>query len=124
MMRRATWAAVATAGLLIVARFAAYVSTDSVSVLSTLLDSMLDAAASMVNLLAVRTALQPPDREHRFGHGKAEPLAGLGQSAFIAGSALFLLFEGGNRLINPQPVQPGARGIAVMVFSVAVTALL
>ena len=55
MMRRATWAAVATAGLLIVAKFAAYVSTDSVSVLSTLLDSMLDAAASMVNLVAVRT---------------------------------------------------------------------
>ena len=85
MMRRATWAAVATAGLLIVAKFAAYVSTDSVSVLSTLLDSMLDAAASMVNLIAVRTALQPADREHRFGHGKAEPLAGLGQSTFIAG---------------------------------------
>ena len=124
MMRRATWAAVATAGLLIVAKFAAYVSTDSVSVLSTLLDSMLDAAASMVNLVAVRTALQPADREHRFGHGKAEPLAGLGQSTFIAGSALFLLFEVGNRLINPQPVERGAVGIAVMVLSIVVTVVL
>jgi ferrous-iron efflux pump FieF len=124
MMRRATWAAVATAGLLIVAKFAAYVSTDSVSVLSTLLDSMLDAAASMVNLVAVRTALQPADREHRFGHGKAEPLAGLGQSTFIAGSALFLLFEVGNRLINPQPVERSAVGIAVMVFSIVVTIVL
>ena len=121
LMRRATWAAVATAGVLIVAKFAAYVSTDSVSVLSTLLDSMLDAAASMVNLVAVRTALQPADREHRFGHGKAEPLAGLGQSTFIAGSALFLLFEVGNRLINPQPVERGTIGIAVMVFSIVVT---
>src|SRR2546423_2554787 len=106
MMRRATWAAVATAGLLIVARFAAYVSTDSVSVLSTLLDSVLDAAASMVNLLAVRTALQPPDREHRFGHGKAEPLAGLGPSALIACSALLPLFQAGHRLLKPQPIQP------------------
>ena len=124
MMRRATYAAVATAGVLIVAKFAAYVSTDSVSVLSTLLDSLLDAAASMVNLVAVRTALQPADREHRFGHGKAEPLAGLGQSAFIAGSALFLLFEVGNRLINPQPIERSAVGIAVMAGSIVVTVFL
>ncbi len=75
----------------------------------------------MVNLIAVRTALQPADREHRFGHGKAEPLAGLGQSTFIAGSALFLLFEVGNRLINPQPIERSAVGIAVMVFSIVVT---
>ena len=67
--------------------------TDSVSLLSTLLNSLLDAAASLVNLVAVRTALTPADAEHRFGHGKAEPLAALGQSAFIAGSALFLLVE-------------------------------
>ena len=121
MMKRATYAAVATALVLIVAKFVAYVSTDSVSVLSTLLDSLLDAAASMVNLVAVRTALQPPDREHRFGHGKAEPLAGLGQAAFIAGSALFLLFEVGNRLVNPQPIERSGVGIAVMAGSIVVT---
>src|SRR3546814_7367386 len=62
------------------------------------------SAASVVNLFAVRTALTPADREHRFGHGKAEPLAALGQATFITGSAIFLLFETGNRLVNPQPV--------------------
>jgi ferrous-iron efflux pump FieF len=124
LMRRATYAAVATATLLIVAKFAAYVVTGSVSVLSTLLDSLLDVAASLINLIAVRTALLPADREHRFGHGKAEPLAGLGQSTFIAGSALFLLFEVGSRLIHPQPVENSAVGIAVMVISIVVTLLL
>ena len=124
MMQRATYAAVATALVLIVAKFIAYVSTDSVSVLSTLLDSLLDAAASMVNLIAVRTALQPADREHRFGHGKAEPLAGLGQSAFVAGSAIFLLFEVGNRLVNPQPIERSAVGIVVMAGSIVVTVFL
>jgi cation diffusion facilitator family transporter len=98
--------------------------TDSVSLLSTLLDSLLDAAASLVNLVAVRTALTPADAEHRFGHGKAEPLAALGQSAFIAGSALFLLVEAGNRVVNPSPIQNSGIGLAVMVFSIAATFLL
>ena len=61
--------------------------------LSSLIDSLLDGAASLANLIAVRQALVPPDREHRFGHGKAEPLASLGQAAFIAGSAVLLLIE-------------------------------
>src|SRR5262245_66272073 len=82
LMRWATYASVATALVLITAKVVAYVLTDSVSLLSTLLDSLLDAAASVVNLLAVRHALTPADREHRFGHGQAEPLAALGQSAY------------------------------------------
>src|SRR5262245_5172108 len=82
LMRWATYASVATALVLIAAKVVAYVLTDSVSLLSTLLDSLLDAAASVVNLLAVRHALTPADREHRFGHGQAEPLAALGQSAY------------------------------------------
>ena len=83
ILKRATYASVAVALMLIAVKFGAYLLTGSVSLLSTLLDSLLDAAASVVNLIAVRQALVPPDREHRFGHGKAEPLAALGQSAFI-----------------------------------------
>ena len=89
-MKRATYASVAVATLLIGAKLVAWLMTGSVSVLSSLLDSLLDIAASIVNLIAVRHAVTPADREHRFGHGKAEPLAGLVQSAFIAGSAAFL----------------------------------
>lgn len=121
LVRLATYASVAAASLLIVVKLAAWVATDSVAILSTLIDSVLDAAASLVNLLAVRHALQPADHEHRFGHGKAEPLAGLGQAAFIAGSGLFLVIESTGRLATPQPVQHGWIGIAVMVFSIAVT---
>jgi ferrous-iron efflux pump FieF len=124
LMRLATYASVATASVLIVAKIVAYLLTDSVSMLSTLLDSVLDAAASLVNLVAVRHALTPADREHRFGHGKAEALAGLGQSAFIAGSAMFLLFEASHRLVTPQPVENGMVGVGVMLFSMVVTVLL
>ena len=75
LMRRASRAAVAVASVLVAAKTIAWLMTDSVAVLSSLVDSLLDVVASGVNLLAVRQALMPADREHRFGHGKAEPLA-------------------------------------------------
>jgi ferrous-iron efflux pump FieF len=124
LMRLATYASVLVASLLILAKLAAWLATGSVSMLSTLLDSVLDVAASLVNLFAVRHALTPADREHRFGHGKAEPLAALGQSTFVAGSAVLLVVEVARRLWRPQAVENGEIGIIVMIASIAVTAVL
>jgi len=121
LRRLATYASVSVAGLLIAAKFAAWLETGSVALLSSLVDSLLDAVASLVNLVAVRHAMSPADREHRFGHGKAEPLAVLGQSAFIIGSAMLLLAEAVRRLIWPVPVENPPAGIAVMVLSIVVT---
>jgi ferrous-iron efflux pump FieF len=121
LMKRATYAAVAVATLLIAAKIVAWLLTGSVSVLSSLLDSLLDICASLLNLVAVRHAVTPADREHRFGHGKAEPLAGLGQSAFIAGSAAFLFIEVLHRAFSAEPVENSTIGIAVMVFSIVIT---
>jgi len=124
LMRLAAGAAVAVATTLIVAKVAAWLVTDSVAVLSSLLDSLLDAAASLINLFAIRHALTPADDEHRFGHGKAEPLAGLAQSAFICGSALILLMEAIHRLGAPQTVQRPEIGIAVSVLAIVLSMLL
>jgi ferrous-iron efflux pump FieF len=121
LRRLATYASVAVATVLIAVKFAAWLETGSVAVLSSLVDSLLDIVASLVNLVAVRHAMSPADREHRFGHGKAEPLAVLGQSAFITGSAMLLLAEAVRRLFWPAPVANSAAGIAVMIFSIAVT---
>ena len=124
LMVAATYASVSVAAILICAKLGAWLFTDSVSLLSSLVDSLLDAAASLVNLFAVRSALQPADREHRFGHGKAESLAGQGQAAFIAGSGVFLLLESVERLITPSAVDHGLIGIAVMAFSILLTLVL
>src|SRR5947208_12632064 len=121
LRRLATYASVTVAALLISVKFAAWLETGSVALLSSLVDSLLDAAASLVTLVAVRHAMTPADREHRFGHGKAEPLAVLGQSAFITGSAILLLAEAIRRLILPVPVENAPAGIAVMIFSIVVT---
>ncbi len=124
LMRLATYASVSVAAFLIVIKLAAWLVTDSVSVLSSLVDSILDSIASLINLLAVRHALLPADREHRFGHGKAESIAGLGQAAFIAGSAAFLIFESVRRFITPQEISHGTVGIGVMAVSIVLTFLL
>lgn len=124
LMRWATYAAVGMAGSLVAVKFVAYLMTDSVSLLSTLIDSLLDVGASLVNLFAVRHALQPADDEHRFGHGKAESLAGLAQAAFISGSAVFLLLQAGERLYNPTPIQNTTVGYAVMVLAIVATGAL
>lgn len=124
LMRRATYASVSVAVFLIAIKFVAWLLSDSVAMLATLVDSMLDAAASLVNLFAVRQALTPADREHRFGHGKAEPLAGLIQSAFIAGSALFLFVEVGRRIAGPREIQEGGIALVVMGISIVMTVAL
>lgn len=124
LKRAATYASVSVALVLIGAKTVAWLMTGSVSMLSTMVDSLLDLAASAVNLIAVRQALVPADREHRFGHGKAEPVAGLVQGAFVCGSAAFLLFEAGERLYNPVAIANSTVGFAVMGFSIVVTAAL
>jgi ferrous-iron efflux pump FieF len=121
---RATYASVVVSTVLIAIKFAAWLATGSVAMLSSLVDSLLDVAASVVNLFAVRQAVEPPDREHRFGHGKAEPLAAFGQAGFLAGGALLLMFEAVNRVISPAPVMRADLGIVVIVVAILLDGVL
>ncbi|HHQ4659445.1 TPA: cation diffusion facilitator family transporter, partial [Aeromonas hydrophila] len=100
----ASMAAVTTATLLITGKLIAWLMTDSSSLLASLTDSFMDVSASIINLLAIRYALSPADDEHRFGHGKAESLAGLIQAAFISGSALLLVMHGISSLLKQAPL--------------------
>ena len=124
LRRMATYASVAVGATLAVAKLAAWLVTGSVTVLSSLLDSLVDVAASVIILVSVHHALRPPDRSHRFGHGKAEPLGALAQAAFIAGSGLFVVFQAIDRLIDPEPLTATAVGIAVMLLSIVATTAL
>ncbi|MDQ6982613.1 MAG: cation diffusion facilitator family transporter [Mariprofundus sp.] len=121
LMRMATYASTSVAITLILIKTVAWIMSDSLSLLATLIDSCLDALASLINLLAVRHALTPADKQHRFGHGKAEALAGLGQATFITGSALFLVLESGSHLWHPIPISSMPVGVAVMIISMLAT---
>ena len=120
-VRFATYASVSVAIFLIGLKLFAWWMTGSVSLQASLIDSLLDAFASLINVFAVHHALKPADREHRFGHGKLESLAGLGQSIFIGGSAMWLLHEAWDRLAIPQVIEAPDFGIFVMTIAIIVT---
>lgn len=98
--------------------------TDSMSILAGLTDSALDVLASLMNFMAIRWSIIPADEDHRFGHGKAEALAGLGQSTLIATSSLLLIWENIHRFINPSPLNNIDLGIMVTIISLIFTMLL
>jgi len=123
-MRWATYASVAVAIILIIIKLIAYEFTGSVAILSSLIDSFLDFIASGINLFAVKHALVPADHDHRYGHGKAEAIAGLTQATFITGSSVFLIFEAVNRFYHQQPIENGTVGIVIMLVTITLTAML
>lgn len=124
LTRRAAIAATAVASILIVAKTAAWWTTDSVAMLSSLVDSLLDVGMSVVTLLAVQKAAKPADREHRWGHGKAESVAALSQAAFIGGSAALVLVECVRRLVDPEPIRHEWIGILAAVFAIVLSVAL
>jgi ferrous-iron efflux pump FieF len=121
LMRIATIASMTVALVLIGAKAVAWLMTESVSMLSSLVDSALDFVASLVTFLAVRHALMPADADHRFGHGKAEALAGLTQAGFIAASGGGLLLTVGDRLLHPHQVQREFIGLAISGLAIVLT---
>lgn len=124
LLRLATRASVAVACTLIIAKAIAWWLSGSVSMLAGLTDSALDGVTSMLNLLAVHYALRPADDDHRYGHGKAESLAGMAQALFIGSSALLIAFQAYERLQTPQPLGAPWLSIGVIVFSLLLTAAL
>lgn len=124
LLRLATRASLTVAGILVLAKAVAWWLSGSVSLLAGLTDSALDAVASFLNLLAVHYALRPADDDHRFGHGKAEALAGMAQALFIAVSAVLIGFQAVERLQTPQPLGDTGAGIVVMLLSLVLTVAL
>lgn len=124
LVSRAAIAATVMASLLLLIKIFAWWYTGSVSILAALVDSLVDIAASLTNLLVVRYSLQPADDEHTFGHGKAESLAALAQSMFISGSALFLFLTGIQHLIQPTPMKDPGVGVVVTIIALVCTIIL
>jgi len=121
LMRLATILAMIVAAALVLIKFATWQISGSLSMLSSLIDSVLDVGMSAMNFFAVRAALIPADRDHRFGHGKAEALAALAQSLFIVISSFWLLLESAQRVMIPHPIQHETWSMAAMAVSIVMT---
>lgn len=124
LTRRAAIASVATAIFLLVLKTYAAWSTGSVAMLGSLADTGLDVLASLITLYGVHVAAVPADRDHRFGHGKAEALAALAQVGIIAFSALGIGWRAVDRLIGQETTANAEYGIAVSIVAIAATLVL
>ncbi len=121
LMRLASLASMSVAIVLVVAKGAAWLITDSVGMLSSLIDSALDLVSSLITFLAIRQALIPADEDHRFGHGKAEALAGVAQAGFIAASAGGLVLTVIDRFLHPRALQEEFTGVVVSALAIVLT---
>ena len=118
---RAALASIAMAIFLIGLKIWAALQTSSMAMLGSLADSILDLVASLVVLLGVRVAALPADRDHRFGHGKAEALAALVQVIIITISALFIGVRSVQRILGGAETSDAELGIAVSVVAIVFT---
>ena len=121
MVRLAIWLAVTVAAFLIIVKAIAWGLSGSVALLGSLLDSLFDFFVSLVNFWAVRHAMTPADKEHRYGHGKVESLAALAQAVIISGSAGFLLYEAAQHALRPQRLDYSQLAIGVMCLAIVLT---
>ncbi len=124
LIKSASYASVIVALSLVLLKAWGWQETSSVSILSSLADSVLDVFASVITFWAVRYSLSPADAEHRFGHGKSEGLAALVQALIIAGSGLYVCYEAINRIFSPHEIHAPEIGLGVIVIATAATIML
>ena len=95
------------------------ITSGSMAVMASAIDSLLDILMSGVNLMAIRHAEQPPDECHPFGHGKFETLATLFQAAIISCSGGWIIYEATTRLAHGKGLENLDQGIGILAFSAA-----
>lgn len=124
LMKSAPYYSTLVAIAILLAKIYGWFMTESVSIFASLIDSMLDISASVINIIAMRLALSPPDNEHRFGHDKIEDLAIFSQSLFFLISGLFTIYIASARFLSPQVLTETELGMNVMIFSIILTCVL
>ncbi len=97
---------------------------NSISLISSGVDSLLDLFMATFNYLSIKSAERPADREHSYGHGKIENLSGFIQGGVIAALSLLIIWPALGRLMRREmPTSPGL-AIVVMLISCAVSFIL
>ncbi|MFH1724385.1 MAG: cation diffusion facilitator family transporter [Elusimicrobiota bacterium] len=95
----------------------------SLGVLASALDSAMDLFSSGVNYFSLRVSEQPPDKEHPYGHGKMESIAGAVQGVAISASGLALLVEAIRRAVSGSHLSVGAMSLGVMLVATVLSAV-
>ena len=121
LVRSASIASLLVASTLIVLKYYGWVTTNSVSLLGSLADSLIDFLASVFVFVAISYSILPADAKHRFGYGKSEGLAAFVQSLLIGISGIYVCFEAIKRLLNPSQINQPSIAIWIILVSIVLT---
>ena len=117
---RYAWLSVLTAIVIILLKVAAYLLTGSIGFLSDALESGANIVAAIITLAALIVAARPPDREHTFGHSKAEYLSSGAEGTLILVAAVVIAVQAVQRLLAPQPLEQVGLGVGVSAVAAAI----
>lgn len=117
---RAAVLSIVSNSVLIAIKLTAGLITGSVAILSDGVHSLMDLVASLITFTSVRKGAQPADRSHRFGHGKFEDLAALGQAALLLLGAAFIVSEAIDHLVAGEALTSPYAGIVVSAIAAIV----
>lgn len=124
LVHSATFAAVSIATILVIAKAFAWWASDSITIQASLLDSLSDLFSSVINFFAVRYARKPANDEYRFGHGKAEALAGFLQSILIILSTAWIIWHAHHNHHILDEISSHSLALWVMALSTVLTLFL
>jgi cation diffusion facilitator family transporter len=113
------WVAIASS-ILLIAKFAAYYLTRSVSILTDALESIVNVIAGFIGLYSLYVAAKPKDMDHPYGHGKAEFISAAVEGTLVFSAGLLILYNAGKNLIYPVEITK----LDVGIYLVAATAII
>lgn len=116
-LTRFAWLSIAAALLTIGLKSAAWLMTGSVGLLSDAAESLVNLVAAVVALVALRVAVLPPDKNHHFGHSKAEYFSAAVEGLMIFVAAAVILVSSVERFLHPQPLENLGLGLGVSVVA-------
>lgn len=116
-LTRFAWLSIAAALVTIGLKGSAWLMTGSVGLLSDAAESLVNLVAAVVALVALRVALRPPDKDHHYGHSKAEYFSAALEGLMIFVAAAIILMTSVQRFLDPQPLQNLGTGLAVSALA-------
>jgi len=120
MKERVSKVAIGTIGTLLAVKIVAAVVTGSIGLAADAVHSLIDLTGAVIGFFGVRIAGKPPDEKHRFGHGRAEDIAGASIATLIFTAAGVIAYEAILRLLTGATVQMIETGIIATAIAIAI----
>ena len=117
------WIAIASS-ILLIAKFAAYYITNSVAILTDALESIVNVTAGFIGLYSLYVAAKPRDRDHPYGHGKAEFISAAIEGTLVLSAGLLIIYSAAKNLFYPVPIHELDLGIYLIGASAVINFIL